>query len=253
MAARLVDRAGKGTPAPSVPRTVAVVVDVLSFTTTVTLATSRGARVHPYRWAGDGARRRADELGVQLAAGRDREQGGPETVGLSPGSVVTAATVPDLLLPSPNGSTVATLLADAGVQVVAGCLLNADAVGEWLRARRATDPGATVLVVPAGERWPDDSLRPAYEDLWGAGAIIAALDLQPVDLSLEARMAVAAYRAVEDDLLGALRECASGRELTHRGYGQDVRIAAELHTLQAVPVLRDGYFSADPESWSARW
>ena len=154
--------------------------------------------------------------------------------------------MPDLLLPSPNGSAVATRLLEAGVQVVAGCLLNAGAVGGRLRARRCADPALTVLMVPAGERWPDGSLRPAYEDLWGAGAVIAALDLPPQDLSVEARTALAAFRAVQDDLLGALQECASGRELTDNGYSRDVRIAAEYEGVQAVPVLHNGYFSADP-------
>ena len=45
------------------------------------------------------------------------------------------------------------------------------AVARWLQAR-----GGTVAVVAAGERWPDGSLRPAAEDLWGAGAVLAGED-----------------------------------------------------------------------------
>lgn len=48
----------------------AVVVDVLSFTTTVSVAMDRGMIVHPYRWRGDGAEQFAREVGAVLAVSR---------------------------------------------------------------------------------------------------------------------------------------------------------------------------------------
>lgn len=76
-----------------------------------------------------------------------------------------------LVLPSPNGSAIAS--ATAGT-VVAACLRNATAVARWLGFRLA-DSGTAVTVIAAGERWPDGSLRPALEDLLGAGALLSAL------------------------------------------------------------------------------
>ena len=45
----------------------AVVVDVLSFTTCVSVAVDAGTTVHPYRWKDDSARAFADERGATLA------------------------------------------------------------------------------------------------------------------------------------------------------------------------------------------
>ncbi|RNI22761.1 hypothetical protein EFY87_08015 [Flexivirga caeni] len=41
---------------------------------------------------------------------------------------------------------------------------------------RAVEAGRSVAVIAAGERWSfDDSLRPALEDQFGAGAVLSAL------------------------------------------------------------------------------
>lgn len=99
-------------------------------------------------------------------------------------------------------------------------------------------------MIAAGERWPDDSLRPAAEDLWGAGAILHGLIERrgPDGFTAEARSVAAAFAAVAGDLSTALRDCTSGRELRDRGFGSDVTIAAEFDASDRVPVLRDGAF-----------
>ena len=129
--------------------------------------------------------------------------------------------------------------------VVGACLRNAPAVGTWLAAR--LDAGATVAVVAAGERWPDGSLRPAVEDLWGAGAVLAGLAKEASDsqYSPEARSAVASYLEVAGGgLRERLRVCASGAELEARGFGDDVDLASEAGATDVVPVLRGQSFSA---------
>ena len=101
-----------------------------------------------------------------------------------------------------------------------------------------------LTVIAAGERWPDGSLRPAVEDLWGAGAVLAALvDLGVTGLGPEARVAEQAFRAVEPELGAALRSCASGRELVAQDFAEDVAIAGELDADGCVPVLADGFFA----------
>lgn len=220
------------------PGDIAVVVDVLSFTTTLCVALEAGIDVYPYPWAAASAPAYADERGARLARGR-REGLGTGSVSLSPASFDGVTDVERVVLPSPNGSAISFALADAGVTVVGACLRNARAVGSWLR-------GATgrISVIAAGERWPDRELRPAVEDLWGAGAVLTELARE--DASPEARMAAAAYDAVRVDLAAALPTCASGRELVEAGFVRDVEIAAATDVAGVVPVLRGEAFVGEP-------
>lgn len=220
---------------------VAVVVDVLSFTTTLSVAVDRGIAVYPHRWDEASARALATEREAVLA--RPRQAAGRGEVSLSPASVRAAGRLDRIVLPSPNGSTISALLRDAGATVIAASLRNATAVGRWIAAQGSD---TAVVVVPAGERWPDGTLRPALEDLWGAGAVIDTLATRlgerPGHLSPEAELARLAYQHVAGRLDLELASCASGRELLHRGYALDVAIAAELNDSSHVPVLRDGAF-----------
>jgi 2-phosphosulfolactate phosphatase len=211
---------------------VAVVVDVLSFTTTLTVAVERGITVLPFRWKDDRAAAYAAEQDATLAVGRFEARattGG--AVSLSPADMTRVTGVDRLVLPSPNGSSICAGLARTGAAVVGGSLRNRSAV-----ARHVRDAG-TIAVVAAGERWPDGSLRPAVEDLWGAGAVLAALaDLGVEGLSPEAQVAVAAFRAVADDLPARLSSCAGGLELAEVGFAEDVKVAAMLDVSEVVPV-----------------
>jgi 2-phosphosulfolactate phosphatase len=83
-------------------------------------------------------------------------------------------------------------------------------------------------------------MRPAIEDWIGAGAIVHYMQ---GTCSPEARSAQAAFLNAKDALTGILRQCSSGRELIERGFGIDIEYAAALNTSEAVPLLRDGYYS----------
>ncbi|MFJ2599052.1 2-phosphosulfolactate phosphatase [Streptomyces erythrochromogenes] len=152
-----------------------VVVDVLSFTTSVTVAVEAGTRVYPYAWRDETASVFAGARAAALAVGR-RAATSDSPWSLSPAALRLAPSTPPLVLPSPNGSAIAA--AAAGSTVVAGALHNASAVGPWLAVRGYGTPELPVAVIAAVERWPDGRLRPALEDLLGAGAIIAALQAQ---------------------------------------------------------------------------
>jgi 2-phosphosulfolactate phosphatase len=147
------------------------------------------------------------------------------------------------VLPSPNGSTIAAALRDAGAAVMIGCLRNATAAADRLAPE--LDRGRSVVVVAAGERWDrDGSLRPALEDHLGAGAVLSALARLGylAAMSPEACAALAVFRAAESHLYGWMTQCVSGRELIDRGFGSDVEVAADLDASSTVPVLTGAWF-----------
>lgn len=206
-----------------------IVVDVLSFGTCTSIAVARGAEILPYRFRDASAAEFARTHGAILAGERRATSG----YTLSPTSLRSIPAGCRLVLPSPNGATLSLHAADIAT-TVAGSLRNARAVGRWAQAQ-----DGPIGVVACGERWSDDGLRPAWEDLVGAGAILAELT---GPTSPEAEAAVATFRAAEPELRERLRACASGRELIERGFASDVDIAAELNADDCVPVLRDGAF-----------
>jgi 2-phosphosulfolactate phosphatase len=258
-----------------------VVVDVLSFSTSVTVAVEAGTRVYPCAWRDETAAAFAREHQAELAVGRRAASDG-RPWSLSPSALRRAPFTPRLVLPSPNGSAICASAAAAGgggATVIAGCLRNAAAVGRFLHERGrpgervlpgelgrpgervlpgelgrlgerglpgesgASGPG-TVAVIAAGERWPDGSLRPALEDLLGAGAVIATLVECGVRvLSPEAEAARACFEGTAD-IAAAVAGSVSGRELAGSGFEEDVAIAAESGSCPLVPVLADGAFTA---------
>ena len=230
-----------GAEAISATCDVAVVVDVLSFTTTLTVAADRGVVVFPYPWRDDRAERFAADQNATLSVGRSHATLGQ--VSLSPDSVRAAASLQRLVLPSPNGSTISFQLAQTTSQVIGVSLRNRQAAADWLVAQLAQNPTLRVAIIAAGERWPDQSLRPAVEDLWGAGALIESLRTAGwTTISPEAHAAAAAFRTVADDLEPSLNNCASGQELIDIGYPDDVRTAGELDDSRSVPLLLGNAF-----------
>ncbi|MEJ3743363.1 2-phosphosulfolactate phosphatase [Actinomycetes bacterium KLBMP 9797] len=219
---------------------VLVVVDVLSFTTAVDVAVGRGMRVHPFPWgaqADDYARR----VGAVAAVGRGAVS--PDRPwSLSPAALSAAPVTPELVLPSPNGSAISAAASATGIPVVAGCLRNAPAVGRWLIRRGYGGLRAPIGVVAAGERWPDETLRPGVEDLLGAATVLDGLIDAPAGYSVEAAVALATLASVPD-VPAAVRGCVSGRELIERGFGDDVEIAVEFGSSDTVPVLHNGVFT----------
>jgi len=211
-----------------------VIVDVLSFSTCVDVAVGRGAHVIPFAGSAEDAHTHAHAQQAVLAGRR-----GKPGYSLSPASFARIESGTRVVLSSPNGSALSAAAAAAGPTVFAASLRNAGAV-----ARAARDCGPRIALVPAGERWPDESLRPCLEDWLGAGAVahsLAELD-GPAGHSPEARAAAALFEASRLELRAALRDAASGRELIGQGFAADVDLAGDLDVSGAAPLLRAGAY-----------
>lgn len=210
---------------------VAIIVDVLSFSTAVAIALERGAIVFP--WAHD------HTCAIAFARQQDAVVASKRTVNapsLSPASLQSLEPGTRLVLPSPNGSRLSIQAARVARAVAVASLRNATAVARW-----AMQQQAPVAVIPAGEQWPDGSPRFAIEDLLGAGAVIAAMS---GNKSSEAKAAQAMFE--QSDVAEAIRSAASARELIERGFAADVDVAAQVDVSTVVPVLGDNSAFAQP-------
>lgn len=232
---------------------VLVIVDVLSFTTTVDIAVGRGGRVLPLPWRDERAADAARAAGATLTTSGLTAVDGDHPAGLvadpsggwtlRPSSLVELPAGTFLGIASPNGATLVSAAAETGATVLAGCLRNASAVAAAASAIAGDRP---IGVVPSGERWrPEQRLRPALEDYLGAGAVAAAVTGR-VAPSPEALLAVHAYRSMSGRMADMLVASVSGRELVAAGVPGDVALAADVDASEAVPVLSAGVFAAAP-------
>ena len=222
---------------------VVIVVDVLRFSSAVCCALEAGGIVLPYRWNDATAEQYAADHVAVLAGRRENS-----TLSLSPTDLLTMPSGTRLVLPSPNGSTIAFRAHELGVRhVLAGCVRNATATAN---AARQLATGGPISVIAAGERWGthDGSLRAAVEDLLGAGAILAALDPSAAATapacSPEAAAARAAFVAARPRLYDTLCASASGRELLERGWEDDIATSAAHDVSTAVCRLTGNEFRA---------
>jgi 2-phosphosulfolactate phosphatase len=220
---------------------VVVIVDVLRFASAVSAAVEAGACVIPARWA--------DEQAAAFAASSDailagrREDGGPS---LSPTDLLTLRPGTRVVLPSPNGATLTAAARDHGpATVLAGCLRNASAT-----ARRAHQlaAGGPIAVIASGERTASGAIRPAVEDLLGAGAVLRGLDpagaVTPPRCSPDAAAARAAFVAARPLVVEQLLDSTSGRQLADWGWSDDVHTSAAVDVTDLAAQLVDGAYVA---------
>lgn len=206
-----------------------IIVDVLSFSTCVAISIENDAMVYPYKFKDASANEYVASLKATLASPYRTTENG---FSLSPTSLLKIPGGTRLVLPSPNGATLS--LAALNFLTFTGCFRNAKIV-----AAAAQLAGKRISLIPAGERWPDGSIRPSFEDLVGAGAIISYLSGTK---SPEAELAEATFNHFCATLETHLKQCGSGKELIRRGFERDVELAAILNQSKFAPVLKDGAY-----------
>ena len=205
-----------------------IVVDIMSFSSCVSIAIEHDAFVLPYRYNDDTKHEYAAKMNAVAAKSR-----GSTGYSLSPVSLFNLPPSTRLVLPSPNGSNLS--LATGATPTFAGCFRNAKAV-----AQSAQHFGKRIAIIPAGEKWKENgSLRVSIEDFLGAGAIIQYLT---GSLSPEAQLAKTAFQFASDDLENILSNCISGRELIAMGYRCDIELIAAQNSTESVPILKDNIY-----------
>jgi 2-phosphosulfolactate phosphatase len=206
-----------------------IIIDILSFTTCVSIALGRQATVFPYRWRGQTAQIFAEEHQAELPEMRDVK--GAHS--LSAKSLLKIQPGTRIVLPSPNGATLAIEAAERG-EVLVASFRNRSAIASYVNSLKTP-----IGIIAAGEQWPNGYMRVAYEDFIGAGAVIAELH---GTISPEGQAAADAFKSAAKDLQQSLRDCGSGSELIARGFPEDVDLAAVLDCETVVPRLVDSAF-----------
>jgi 2-phosphosulfolactate phosphatase len=202
------------------PSDVVVVVDVLSFSTSVTDRVAAGEAVP--------LDDRAHATSLNGAAVAQRAEAKDAVVLL--GGLRNAGAVANAIMAEQTRRGVRTSIA----VIAAGELPHP--AGEL--------PHPAAGAVPTGSS-PSGSLRFAVEDQLGAGAVIDALGKLGIDhTSPEAAAACESFRGLRGAVRHLLTASGSGRELAEEGRRDDVLHAAEQDAVGAVPRLTDGVFAA---------
>lgn len=194
-----------------------VIIDVMSFSTCVSVAIDNGARIYPYLRKDASATEYGEKRGAVTAHFERRH--GSEGYTLSPVSLRKIGQGERLVLPSPNGSAISFRARKTGAAIFSGCFRNRTATAEACRNFQR------ILLVPCGEQWPDGGLRPSVEDYIAAGSIIEAMGRGRC--SPESLAALSVWQHYRQQNPGLLAECSSACELHERGFGEDVALCLE--------------------------
>ncbi|MBV8563259.1 MAG: 2-phosphosulfolactate phosphatase [Actinobacteria bacterium] len=210
------------TPAELTPASVAVVVDVLRATSTMTQALAAGYRRVLSCAEIEEARALAETEGPAALGGERRlEAIEGFDLGNSPAEVAGEPLAETLILTTTNGTRLLVAAAERYEQVWIGSLLNLDAVAAAARAS-----GEDVAVLCAGVLG-----EAALDDAYCAGRIAQALGGEPAD---SAKVAIRLVESFADSLegLGASRSAAN---LRRTGHAEDLEWCARESVLDVAP------------------
>lgn len=212
------------TPGEQAPAPIAIVVDVLRATSTMSQALAAGYRRVLCCAEIDEARALArTEASVKLAGERCFERIEGFDFGNSPAEVAGEPAAETLILTTTNGTRLLVSAAERFERVYVGSLLNLDAV-----VAAARESGEDVAVLCAGVVG-----ELALDDAYCAGRIARALGGEPED------SAQAAIRLVDSfpDALAALGSSRSASGLRGKGLDADIAWCARESVLDVAPQL----------------
>jgi 2-phosphosulfolactate phosphatase len=208
------------TPAEELNAPVAIVVDVLRATSTITQALAHGyQRVLCCSEVGEARELAADHPGALLAGERKCVRIDGFDFGNSPEELLTRPPAETLVLTTTNGTKLLLSAASRCDEVYVGSLLNLSAAAE---AARGGEEVGVLCAGVVGEL--------ALDDAYCAGRIAEALDGVRTDSS-EAAIRLARTFATPEDGLGASRSAAN---LRRAGLDADIAYCARTSVLDVV-------------------
>jgi 2-phosphosulfolactate phosphatase len=221
---------------------IMIIVDVLSFSSTVIAAMENQAVIYPFAPPiNEEARNYANQIRAELVVGRaEAIKTGKRS--LSPISFTVDDYGKSYVLCSLNGAACVEA-AKRVPSLLIGSLRNARAVAEAaIELKKMT--GKAITIIACGERWEnaasdENELRPGIEDYLGAGAIISYINGSQ---SPEAFVCKQAFKASQQQLTELISKCGSGRELAERGFKEDVGFCMQLNQSSIVPILSQNKF-----------
>ena len=214
------------------PGKVAIVLDILFATSTITAALAHGARAVIPALDEAAARAKSARHAQEsvVLAGELYAETLPGFAPPMPQALLAHGIADKHVIYSTTNGTVALMSMDRAEHVYAASLLNGQAVIERVLS---THPDSTILIVCAGTMGNFN-----FEDFYGAGYLVELIAQrlgEQADYSDAARAARALFGAREP--LPSLLDCRVGRMMVERGFKHEVEYAAQLSVLPVVPKL----------------
>ncbi|WKW12493.1 2-phosphosulfolactate phosphatase [Pseudogemmatithrix spongiicola] len=199
---------------------VAVVIDVLRWTTTSIIALSNGAAGIEAFATPEAARIRAQEIGALTAGERNAHRIPGFDLGNSPTEFTRERVQGRVICATTTNGTNALLAAQGAAQVFLAAFVNLSATAQ---AIRALAPRGVEIICAGSEG------KPSPEDSACGEALAALLRGEPCEVSP----------------LSVFRRAPHAAHLMAQGYTRDVELAAALDSIPLVAVCRDGRVEAD--------
>ncbi len=215
-------------PQTDLSETTCVVFDVLRATSSMITALAHGVgEIYPVKTIEDALALR--ERMPEAVLGGERL--GDKILGFDIGNspLEYRALKGQRVITTTTNGTIALRACEKAERVLVGALLNIDAL---IKELAKTTPGKVTIVCAGTFR------ELALEDVIAAGAICANFPGAVMEDS--ARLALAAFKQNEHDLLGGLRESRNGRALIAASRGVDVQWCAQTSIYDIVGHMQSG-------------
>jgi len=215
-------------PRRDLRETVCVVFDILRATSSIVTALAHGAReIFPAGTIEEALALRSKW--PEAALGGERHGGKIDGFDLGNSPAEYAKKPPAKIITTTTNGTVALRACHGAAEVMAGALLNMDALVRRLTAQ----PPRQLLLVCAGT-FRDAAL----EDVFAAGMLCASLP--ECSMSDAARICSAVFSAYRGNALGVLEESQNGQALKRNGRMDDVKWCARESVYAVLGMMKEG-------------